>query len=239
MVILRLLPISWTLGSVLNNPPILDHNMKEQTHSPAIQFLAIQLLAILWNNRQQCTPHSWLKLNHAMREGLFLAVRMGLRFDPTDLHYCFQNFRMGYWIGNEGLESFYSEAVVYRNASAYQCAEHHMVRKAFIVPGAQIRHIHTGDGPAGGGLTRLVIGAQFQWEGETVSVTSFFDDLGYFTACSYKTEGKRTSCKKCGNNLTWPKQVLHKRYKITHAMIAAERKAKREKAKAAKANATD
>lgn len=180
-------------------------------HSPAVH-----LLGVLWNNSQKETNHSWLRLNQAMRGGLMLAVEAGLRFDLGDLNLCLKEFRAGYWFG-ENIEDFYRRAVCYGNASAWKCYEEYAGRKPFIVSGASV-HANYGGGRMGEGISRLVEGAEFSWNGEKVKVTSFNDEAGSFVACSYVWgKGK------------YPKQKLLHRYTITHADLKEAKKAAKAK----------
>lgn len=167
---------------------------------------AIQFLQFVWDHVQETTAHSWLKLNHAMHDTLRLAVKSGMSFGLTDWQEIATRFRSGYWVGADS-EWFYTLAVIYRHTEAYQTYEHARERKPFIVRGAYI-NTNTGDGPAGIGLARLVVGAQFIWQNERVTVTSFNDAAATFTACSY-TNDRKVLC----------------RYKISHADLAAARKA--------------
>lgn len=183
---------------------------------------AIQLLQQVWDHCQEATGHSWLKLNHAMADTLALAIRAGMRFDPDDFGVIARHYRPGYWLQTE---KAYSLAVLYRNASAYHAFEAHWERKPFIVKGASI-HTHTGDGPCGQGLARLIVGAEFSWNGERVKVTSFHDGNDpYFVACSYRLEGEYQQCKECRRQIAYPESKLAKRYTITHADLRAAKKA--------------
>lgn len=157
---------------------------------------AVQLLQQVWDHCQEATAHSWLKLNHAMHETLSLAVRAGMQFDEDDFSRLFRNARdggfcAGYWVGSD-TEWFYRLAVLYRNASAWQTYEKHCGRKPFIARGASI-HTNTGDGPCGGGLSRLIVGAEFAWNGERVRVSSFRDDANppYFNIVSAATPNQK------------------------------------------------
>ena len=190
---------------------------------------AIQLLTLLWENRQKETSHSWLKLNHSMSDGLRLAIRMGLTFNLGDIELCHKRFRAGYWFGAD-IEWIYQLAVLYRNASAWKCFEDYRKRKPFIVKGAKL-DTHTGDGPCGSGLARLVVGAEFTWNGEKVKITSFNDVNGSFVAVSYRRDGEWQWCSKCKGEIKSPKEVVARRYTITHADLAAERKERLRKAK--------
>lgn len=192
--------------------------MEDNTNdSPAVQFLQM-----MWRHVQGATSHSWLKLNHAMADALRLAIKGGMRFNVDDFEEIAKRFRSGYWIGDG--ESFYSLAVLYRNSSAYLAYESANRRKPFIVKSASIA-VNTGDGPAGNGLARLIIGARFKWAGEDVRVTSFNDQRQTLTACSYKQDGKRELCAKCSRVTSWPREVIKSRYTISHADIKRSKQA--------------
>lgn len=169
---------------------------------------AVQFLQFVWDHVQETTGHSWLKLNHSMYATLRLAIKSGMSFNLNDFEEIAKRFRSGYWIGSDR-EWIYTLAVVYRHSQAYHAYENKENRKPFIVRGAEI-HTNTGDGPAGGGLARVVVGAQFNWNKERVTVTSFNDEANTFTACSYTNARDR--------------KVLH-RYAISHADLAAAKKA--------------
>lgn len=168
---------------------------------------AIQLLDFVWNHRQESTSHSWLKINHCLREAVELAVRSGMAFNLDDIRIIFNRYRGGYWMGAD-TEWFYRLAVLYRHASAWKAYENYAGRTPFIVKDASVS-THTGDGPRGQGLARLIVGARFIWEGEGVTVTSFNDEKRYFNAYSYtRTEGVEVKT----------------RYRITHADLSAAKK---------------
>lgn len=198
---------------------------------------AIQLLQHVWDHAQRDTGHSWLKLNHAMSRTLDLAVESGMRFDKGDFATLFKRFRAGYWLGENGGEMFYRLAVLYRHASAWKTYEAWADRKPFIIKGASLSSTR-GDGPMGQGLARIVVGAEFKWNGEKVTVTSFNDKEHSFTACSYtRTPYKTRRAKGCGRIIGGGQEKISHRYTIYHSAIyeakaAARRLAERE-AKAA------
>lgn len=190
--------------------------MKEDSDSPAIR-----MLTVIWQNSQEATGHSWLRLNQAMRGGLMLAVEAGLTFEVGDLAECGKRFNAGYWFG-ENIEDFYRRAVCYGNSSAWKCYEEWAQRKPFILAGARV-HANYGGGRMGESLARLVEGAEFVWNGERVKVSSFNDKNGSFTACSYTYE-PGVNCEKCNRLTAYPESKLLHRYTITHAMLAEEKK---------------
>ncbi len=169
---------------------------------------------------QEATSHSWLKVNHRMSDALVLAICSGMRFDLEDFGAAMKKFRPGYWLY---IETAYSLAVLYRNASAYHAIEHHLGRKPFIVKGASIG-THTGDGPCGIGLARLIISARFQWKGEHVTVGSFNDAKGHVNASSYKRVAADPVCPQCQRAIGWTKDKVLHNYRITNADIRAAKR---------------
>ena len=194
-------------------------NLKRRASAP------LKLLTMVWNHMHDSTSHSWLKWNHSMADALRLAIRSGMRFDLDDFDFMKKTFRTGYWLP---WEEIYSTAVLYRNNSAYLAIEKALDRKPFIVKGASI-NINTGDGPAGNGLARLIVGARFTWNGEAVKVTSF-KNRDTVIACSYTSE-PGTSCPRCercyscGAN---PRPKITHLYEISHARLRASNKPKRQ-----------
>jgi hypothetical protein len=158
-----------------------------------------------------------------MHEALRLAVSSGMEFGADDFRYMAEHFRMGYWCGD--LESFYKDAVVVRNASAWKAFEKYRARKPYFFAPAVV----------GGNVTpaRLVVGTTFDWLGEKVTVTSFNDgDTPHLNACSYVIS-KGTQCNRCHLHLQYPeKKILH-RFKITYQDLKDEKKRRKEDAAAA------
>lgn len=106
---------------------------------------AISLISHLWGNSQEATGHSWLRLNQGLREGLFLAVKIGLEFNEGDIGEISRRFRGGYWFG-ANFESFYTCAVVYSNRTAWKAYETASNRTPFIWTPAQLRDRWGGGG---------------------------------------------------------------------------------------------
>lgn len=172
---------------------------------------AVQLLQMVWKHSQSATGHSWLKLNHAMAAALNLAIRSGMEFSVGDFEEIAKRFRSGYW---HSPENSYRTAVLYRNSSAYLALENRLGRKPFIVKGASIS-THTGDGPCGQGLARLILGAEFVWSRERVTVTSFNDKAQSFVACSY-SRTEYDTCEKCGRIAGGGKETILHRFTLRH-----------------------
>ncbi len=181
---------------------------------------AVQLLSHLWRDSQEATGHSWLRLNQGLREGLFLAVKIGLEFNGDDLGAIHGRFRGSYWFG-ANFEDFYQCAVIYANRSAWKAYEAHTKRKPFIYP-ATLRAHWGGGGQGINNPARLVVGCEFGWNGERVTVTSFNDEKGYLVAQSY-TSPQAEVCADCGHQKTWPKNKILRRYVITHADLKAQK----------------
>lgn len=188
----------------------------KNTDSPAVQ-----LMAHLWGKSQEATGHSWLRLNQGLRDGLFLAVRIGMEFREGDINLIANRFRGGYWFG-AGFESFYRCAVEYGNRSAWKAYEAHVKRTPFIWTPADLRPSWGAGGQGMKNPPRLAVGATFRWKGEKVTVTSFNDDKGYLVAQSY-TRPESEDCETCGRQKTWPKDKILHRYTITHDDFKTEK----------------
>jgi hypothetical protein len=176
---------------------------------------ALALIAMLWDHRQEATGHSWLRMNQGLREGLFLAVKLGLEFHENDIVEISKRFRGGYWFG-DNFESLYTCAVVYGNRSAWKAYETYANRTPFIWKPAILRTTCGGGGQGINNPARLTEGCQLDWKGERVTVTSFNDEKGYLVAQSY-TQPDGEECEACGRQKTWPKEKILHRYTLTHA----------------------
>lgn len=189
----------------------------KNTDSPAVQ-----LMSLLWNESQKATGHSWLRLNQGLREGLFLAVKIGLKFGDGDINEIAKRFNGGYWFGDD-FEVFYTCAVVYSNRSAWKAYEARYKRVPFIWTPATLNDRWGGGGKGITNPPRLTIGCDFQWKGEKVIVTSFNDEKGYLVAQSY-SRSKDAKCPECGQQTVWGKDKILHRYTITHDDLKAEKK---------------
>lgn len=190
--------------------------MPKVTDSPAVQ-----LMSHLWGKSQEATGPSWLRLNQGLREGLFLAVKIGMKFHEGDIGEISRRFRGGYWMGAE-FESFYTCAVVYANRSAWKAYEAYVKRAPFVWTPARLNDRWGGGGMGINNPPRLTVGCAFQWKGEKVVVTSFNDDKGYVVAQSY-TRPESEDCAECGHQKTYPKDKILHRYTITHEDLKAEK----------------
>ena len=185
---------------------------------------AIELIDICWRHNQEVIGHSWRRMNGTMHQALMLAVESGMRFGKDDLSEMMNRFRAGYWCGD--LEYFYRSAVFYRNPSAWQAFEVYRGRKPFLWKPALVKSYVDKNHGQDDNPPRLVVGAEFVWNGEKVAVTSFHDgDEPYLTACSYNRVGAYEACTECHRNKNYPRDVLKRRYKITHLDLREARHA--------------
>lgn len=177
---------------------------------------AIQLLDLVWANCNQATAHSWERLNHSMRDALSLAIGAGFTFAPGDMAHVFANYRSGYWLSDSD-EWIYSLAIGVENSTAYQSYEAAKEREPFLAD--DVRFSCHGGYTHGSSVNRtrerLSVGAEFDWKGQKLTVTSFAADQSYVNACSYKGQ-------------QYPRKI-DKRFKITRADLLAERKERKER----------
>lgn len=177
----------------------------------------IQLLDLVWNHTNQATPHSWERLNHAMRKSLTLAVGAGFEFEPGDMAIVLESaaYRSHFWIG-ESSEWVYALAVTVGNMSAITDYEAMKCRPGFIAD--QVEPTGYGGGEGFLHLTstrqreRLAVGFTFPWKGKKVTVTSIGKDA--LTACSYKAPAGHK---------------IEKRFTITREDILTERAEQKER----------
>lgn len=176
----------------------------------------IRLLDEVWTSTNAGTSHSYERLNHAMRAALTLAIGAGFEFAEDDISHIMTNYRSGYWVGER--EWIYSLAVCVENSSAYKSYEKCAAREPVIADGVTIR---SGSGFTHGNYMnrqreRLCVGAELEWMGENVEVTSVKGD--YVVACSYKPSKKGKYSKK-----------INKRYSIGKDDVIRERADKKKR----------
>lgn len=181
----------------------------------------IKLLDLVWGQTNSAVSHSWERLNHSMRAALELTVGAGFSFHEDDMKAIAtsQPYRFGYWSG-ESSEWIYALAVGVENTSAIASYEKWQGRKAFIMDDVrfQTNERYTHGGRMNRQKCRLVVGAEFDWKGQRVTVTSFAADQSYVTACSYKPREKGEYANK-----------IDKRFKITRDDILADRADRKER----------
>ena len=176
---------------------------KRKRRSPAYK-----LLEHVWENEGHKQERSWDRLNHSMYAALKLAITSLMRFDRDDFEKIAQDFRIGYWGGNERHmcgENFYTAACAGtygQNMSACLSFEQWKQRKPFLVLRSQSENVKV----------RVHIGASFEWPDwktkvmRRLCVTSFSEDATYFTAVQREWDSGR--------------QKVKKRFNINHEQIA-------------------
>jgi len=157
------------------------------------------LMSNVYDNAHPGSKKSWRKLNQTLREALSLAIRSEMQFEKDEIERIFNDLGGAHWFGDD--EWVLGKACILGNASAARSFLAWKGRKRFVWPKC--------DEPRSRAVSRLnllYVDREFPWNGETVSVTSFNDEDGTLTACSY-TGGKR---------FTHTSKIKH-RYTITPA----------------------
>ena len=180
---------------------------------------AIKLLDLVWGNANRATGFSYERLNHSMRDALRLTIGSGFAFELGDMKYIAEHYRFGYWCGS-CIEWIYSLAVAVENMSVVKSFEAWKGRTPFMFDGVSIQ---SNNGfTHGSRMTRqrerLVVGADCEWRGYSVTVTSFAQDQKSLTACSYRRM----------QNGGYSGQV-EERFTITHDAIKVERAERKER----------
>lgn len=175
----------------------------------------IKLLDLVWKNTNAASPHSWERLNRAMRAALELAIGCGLEFELGDYAHILSAYNTRKWIGASD-EWVYTLAIAVENGSAIASFEAKKVRQPIIADKVHLEDhsgfIHTSS--INRDRCRLCVGASLPWRGAKVFVNSFGD--GYVNACSYKdTQSYRGP--------------IDKRFKITRDDIVQERAERKER----------
>lgn len=180
----------------------------------------IQLLDCVWDGTNRAVPHSWERLNHAMRDAMEMAIAAGFLFVEGDFSRILNGeYRAGYWIG-ESSEWIYAEAIAVGNMSAIKDYEAYRKREPFIADGVQMdgegRYLHIK--ASSREKERLYVGARFTWKGLSVKVNSFSEDQSYLNAAHYERKNH------CDGKIL-------KRFKITREDIIADRAERKERTK--------
>jgi len=137
---------------------------------------AVRFLRLAWIGITSKSDYSWRELNSCMHDSLTLAIQSNLRFNEDDFSKINSDFRWFYWNGGGG-EGYYNLAVSRHNTSAIKALEHYWHRQPFIT------NVLYGNHPR---RQRLVVGSQFFWIGQRVTVTSFNDEAGKVVAVIYR-----------------------------------------------------
>lgn len=174
----------------------------KDTRSQVVKFLDS-----VWNAKVG-VPHSWERINHAMREALQLAI-CRFQFEPDDFNAVENGYGSGYWFDKE---ASYALAVICDNRSACESCEKMIGRGPIIADNVRLRPYgdHGGVHVVGDRQScRLHVGCSFHWNGEQVTVTSFRGSAAI--ACAYNPD-----------TYTFRKKV-RKRFTITRDDVIADR----------------
>jgi hypothetical protein len=180
-------------------------------HSPAMAFLAHA-----YAYRSRAVQASIRRTKEGMRQTLTLAIQLGLPFALRDFTWLATNPRPAYYdtspFGFRALlsietsknsgEGWYTAAIQHEHMTACQSFEHWKGRRPFVVQG-----------------TRLHIGAVLTWQEHLAFVTSFRDEEGTLTACSYAQAGRQFH--RNGRAVNAGYGAIQHRFTITHASLAA------------------
>lgn len=168
--------------------------MKTKTdyESPALNFLQIGWDAI--------PRRSWRNRNAAMQGMVDIAISSGMEFHPDDFKEIYSRFNARYWIGQsyEGSYALACNAKSGANLSASIAWETYLGRPAVLWS----ERTRTPE--------RLYVGAEFNWEGMRLTVTSM--EKSHLIGCTYhryKHEGERK---------------IKNRVRVTYEAIQAVRK---------------
>jgi len=173
---------------------------------------AVQLVGLVYRKSFAVKKHSWRVDNDCLHTALSLAVGSGMEFYTDDFKYISDNFKFGYWAGNDGHmqgEWFYFKAISEGNTKAAQSFEAWKNRKPFIYD--NISHAWKKDFNERK-QCRVFVNAKFVWAGEQVKVTSFSENGLHLVACSYHPKKDQYDSPK-----------IKKRYKITSADLKKAR----------------
>lgn len=179
----------------------------------------IRLLDLVWASTNSATPHSYERLNHAMRDALSLAIGAGFEFNEGDIDHVFEHYRSGYWLG-ASTEWIYTDAITVGNMTAIKSYEAAKNRQGFLADDVDIgvrdnTFVHLIGKRK---RERLCVGAEFTYRGLKLKVNSFADDSSYVNACFYVRDGE----------YHWK---VSKRFKISRDDIITERAERKERGK--------
>ena len=94
------------------------------------------LLHHVWCNASR---ESWDIINNAMRTALYLAVGTGMELNAQDIADIYNKYRGGYWMGEDGTEWLYKNAVFHENMPVIKAIETRFNRKPFFANDIEFR----------------------------------------------------------------------------------------------------
>ena len=166
----------------------------------------VSLIKLVYEHACETKTFSWRMLNLALSNALMIAVNSGMRFERGDFSEIAKRFNSGFWIGDG--EAIYWDAIDVGNISAAISLEGYKGRYPFIFD-----KILNPDTKNSFIKRRIHVADMILWKTQIASVTSFNDEKGYLTACTYKNDtdgGYRTN-------------IIKNRFRINHADIIARR----------------
>lgn len=180
----------------------------EEKQSPALLVLNTAFHSMM-NNKKT----SWRSINGAMRNAVTAVVTGGVEFHEGDLGEIWGKMNADYWMLNDAGsygEWIYTLAIEKGNNTAWKSFETWRGRSPFITYDKK----------------RLHVGAEFLWEGDRVTVTSFNDDQGHLIACVYEKKEHKSGV------MVKDTSRIIRRYTITNGMLKAHNKKIRDYEKA-------
>lgn len=131
----------------------------------------LKLVSFVWENQRTT---AWRSLNSCMFSSLYLAIGSNMEWKPSDLQYILENFRPGYWIGENGWNRAYSLAVSTKNDSFVKAYETWADLKPYFGNGVNTSYTSEFTHRSGQSRqrTRIVCGADIMIDGKRFECTS-------------------------------------------------------------------
>lgn len=127
------------------------------------------------------TGHSsWREIN-STRKAILSFLVQHVAFEPSDFGAILNDYNGGFWIGENGAEHLYTQAIESENTSAVLSIEKYLGRKPFWQLGWRGKR----------DKARVHLGSEIAIDGRVLRVTSFRDDKGFLNAQEYR-EVKRS-----------------------------------------------
>jgi hypothetical protein len=134
----------------------------------------------VWRNARH---YPWDCINRAMSNALHMVIGTGMEITRADFEALDDNYRMRYWIGEDGRERLYAYAVFHDNLKAVRALEEYMEIKPFFANHVEIRvsgisYLHRSDIQRA--RERLVKGCSVWMDGKRWKIMGFSDDVVRF-----------------------------------------------------------
>lgn len=136
------------------------------------------MLQSFYHHAHPGSKHSWVRLNQVLHDALSLAIQAQMVFTLDEIQRIYNNMKGEHWFGvDDGW--ILRKACIVGNASAARSYLKWKGRRRFTVPKDKQAK-----------LDLLYENREFTWKGERVTVTSFDDEAGTVTVCSYTGGGR-------------------------------------------------